>query len=303
MELLTTIINELTDVKISLTSPLLKTKVMASRIGNKPLLEWVNKELTGYKITDFIPDYRKTKAEVCGDYQMGHWKVTNEIINFPEFDEETTQRLYQMELTQSIQSLESLKADGNNYIAENFDQGQRQVIENYLSSQNTHFKLNNIFRRTPSTFVHDALSNVRDSLLNFMIQLEETYSYVSEIKELKTHSQEISKIMYTTINVKGDSNIITAGDENNINSTLNLNQDGASVLKSQLLLNGLDEGSIAELLLIVDIEHSEGKGQYGDLVKTWLIKMIGKSIDKSWNMPLSNAGAVLSDAIDKYYGY
>lgn len=303
MELLTTIINELTDVKISLTSPLLKTKVMASRIGNKHLLDWVNKELTGYKLTDVVPAYRITTAEVCGDYQKGPWKVTNEVINFPEFDEKTTIRLYQLELTQSIQSLESLKADGNNYIVEHFDKGQRQVIENYLTAENVYFKLYSVFRRTPSTFVLDVLSNVRDSLLSFIIQLEETYSFVSEIKELRNHSQEISRIMYTTINVSGNSNVITSGDENIINIPIAGKEDRTSILKMQLLSNGLAEESIAELLSIIDVERFETKGQYGDLLKAWIIKMVGRSIDKSWDIPLSNASAVLSNAIDKYYGY
>lgn len=48
MKLLDTIISELVNVEISLSSPLLKTKILASRLQNKELLEWVNNELKGY---------------------------------------------------------------------------------------------------------------------------------------------------------------------------------------------------------------------------------------------------------------
>lgn len=301
MELISTIINELTDVKISLTSPLLKSKVLASRIQNEQLLTWINKELTGYLFNDNVPSYRKTKGQICGDWLNGQWNATNQVIPFPDFDEETNRRIYELELTQSIQSLESLKADGKNYIAEAFDSKQRQVLEGYIRSQNPRLTLFNIYRRVPSTFVLDILSNVRDNLLNFMIQLEESYSYISEIKELRYHSSEITKIWNTTINNSGDGNLINTGDNNHIKSNIAIKKGDFESLKQYLTSQEIDNESINELIGVIDLEPPSSDGKFGILVREWVGKMITKALDGSWKISIAAAGEILITALHKYY--
>ncbi|MBB5623208.1 hypothetical protein HDE69_004291 [Pedobacter cryoconitis] len=302
MELISTIINELTNINISLTSPLLKTKVLAKRLQNQQLLEWVNNELTGYKISEVIPAYRKTNGEICGNWQNGNWHATNRVINFPEFNEETTQSLYEIQLTQSIQALESLNADGRNYIAETIDTGQKRVLESYLKSQNPYFNLLEIYRRTPSTFIHDVLSNIRDSLLNFMLQIEESYDYVSEIKELKQHNNEITKIMNTTINNSGDGNILNTGSNNEITNIVTIKKGDKNALKEHLLRNKLDIDSIEDLLKIVDLEKPKSNDNFGNQVTLWIGKMINKAVDGSWQIGISAAGGIIATALQQYYG-
>ena len=50
MELISQIINDLIDEEKSLNSALLKTKVLASRIQNQNLLDWINNELSGLSL-------------------------------------------------------------------------------------------------------------------------------------------------------------------------------------------------------------------------------------------------------------
>lgn len=56
MDLVSRIINELVDDKSSLNGALLKTKVLASRIGNQELIAWTNSELSGYDDESELPD-------------------------------------------------------------------------------------------------------------------------------------------------------------------------------------------------------------------------------------------------------
>ncbi|MFN9898037.1 MAG: hypothetical protein ACK55Z_04405, partial [bacterium] len=65
--MLTEIIDTLSDDTKSLTTPLLKVKVLATRIGNESLLKWVNNELDGYKTSDSVPEYRKAKGNPRGN--------------------------------------------------------------------------------------------------------------------------------------------------------------------------------------------------------------------------------------------
>ena len=225
MQLISTIINELTDVDISLTSPLLKTKVLASRIRHEELKIWAGNELIGYSNIKSLPSYRITKGEICADYINGRYHVTSQPIPMPAFDEEITDRLYTMHFTQSLQNLESLAASNSGYLTELFEPEQKKVLVHYLESQNAQARILNISIRTPANFLVDILANIRARLLDFALQLEEKYEFVTEIKELGLHNNEITHIMNstinnnvlsTTINSTGTGNTITTGSNNDI---------------------------------------------------------------------------------------
>ncbi len=62
--LLDEIIVTLSDENGSLTSALLKTKVLLHSIGKKDLASWVTHELKGYPDEGSIPEYRKISSEV-----------------------------------------------------------------------------------------------------------------------------------------------------------------------------------------------------------------------------------------------
>jgi len=49
---ITDIVNQLTDTTSSLTSILLKVKVLAVRLKNQRLIDWVTKEIEGYEASD-----------------------------------------------------------------------------------------------------------------------------------------------------------------------------------------------------------------------------------------------------------
>ena len=66
MKLIHEIINELIDTDKSISSPLLKTKVLASRLQNDVLLNWVSYELKGYHTGGDLPDYRKYSGNITG---------------------------------------------------------------------------------------------------------------------------------------------------------------------------------------------------------------------------------------------
>ncbi len=55
------IIEELTNPSKSLAAPILKTKVLASRIKNQEIIDWADKEMAGYRDRDDqLPDYNKS---------------------------------------------------------------------------------------------------------------------------------------------------------------------------------------------------------------------------------------------------
>src|SRR4051812_5192424 len=109
MELLSGIINDLVDDSISLQRSLLKMKVLASRINNKILLNWVTSELEGYNDPDSItPPYRKTAAIVIGSYINGRAHFKNVAIPISGLSKNFEDFLMTFDLPSGIQTIESM---------------------------------------------------------------------------------------------------------------------------------------------------------------------------------------------------
>lgn len=302
MRLLSTIVNELTDVDVSLTSPLLKTKVLASRLQHQDLLQWVNNELKGYSDFSEVPDYRRTKGEIAASYINGNWHATNQVLNLPEFDEVTTENLYTMHFVQSVQALESYQSDESNYIAEMLSGGQRTVMERYLEASNPYLQLSKIYRRVPCNFVLEILSHIRNRLLEFTLQIENEYGSISEINELKPHINTITKIMNTTINNSGDGAIINSGNENSIQAKVTVRKGNKDYLQQELIKAKVTQKDVDELLAVVDNEPPTSKSSFGNAVNDWIKKMLSKAVDGSWQVSIGAAGNILAEALQRYYG-
>lgn len=88
MKLLESIIKDLIITNVPLNDPLLKTKVLASRIENYQLLEWVNSELNGYIEDAILPDYRVEYGVLMGNYLNGGFQISNAQILIPNISKE-----------------------------------------------------------------------------------------------------------------------------------------------------------------------------------------------------------------------
>ena len=219
-ELAEVIINELTNINISLTSPLLKTKVLAYRIQNQDLLDWCNHELTGYLLLDQVPEYRRTTGDIYADYVKGTQVVRDQFVDLKGGPE-----LYEMHMCQGIQTLETYTSP---FVGETFEGAQRQVIVDHLSSQNRNLQISRIYKKTPANIVLDILSTVRNRLLDFMLEMERTYEQVSDIKELKVFNPAITNIVHNNITNFGDGGIFNTGPEAHIVAEISVDKSTGS---------------------------------------------------------------------------
>lgn len=305
MQLIETITNELTDVNLSLTSPLLKTKLLASRIGNQTLLTWVTNELNGYKNQAELPEYRKTTGEIVGDYINGTNMVKNHVLPIPSFDSSFDDELRSFELFDGIEPLEQMSALYNENLLKPFNQGQVTIFQNLLANHaNTfmNFSLMSVGVRVPASTVKKVLNAVRNQLLDFMIGLETEFGLEVKIETLQSNKQKITTIMSTTINTNGDGNLINTGAGANITYSSTINKGNQEALKKSLLENEVGESDANELLTVIDSESPVSATEFGPKVSQWVYKMIGKAMDNSWKIGVSAAGGVLGKLICQYYG-
>ena len=306
MKLINDIINELIDTDKSLSSPLLKTKVLASRLQNEILLHWVSNELKGYTKTEDLPEYRKYHGNISGTYINGNLQYNDQPVPTFGLKMETAEMLSSMDFHQSISSLEMLKEENKSGLLEHTFPAELTGIiqENWRKMGNPYLQLINCKKSISANAVVEILAFVRNNLLDFMLKIDSEFGNISEIDELKTKKIEIATIMnQTIINNTGDGNILNAGENVQITANIKIAKDSKIDLLKYLQDIGISKEDTSELIEIIDKEVPNFDNKtFGHKVNTWTQKMLGKALDGTWNIGIGAAGNFLAEAIKAYYG-
>jgi len=306
MKLISDIINELVDSDKSISSPLLKTKVLASRLNNQTLLSWVNKELSGYNSKDELLEYRIVGCLLMGTYLNGNTQFTNQTLPTYGLDENFEKTMKEMKFFQSVSGLESLLENKKTARLDYpFPAEVLGILQDNIEKKgNPYFQLISAKKTVSVGIVNEILSVVRNKLLDFMLQLDKEFGNLTEIEDLRMKREEISTIMnHTIINASGDGNIVNTGDNSEIKAKINITKGNKEELKKQLKKNGISSSDSQDLIEIIDLEKPNSTSKtFGKKVNEWTQKMIGKALDGTWSIGVGAAGNLLTEAIKMYYG-
>ncbi|MXV49460.1 hypothetical protein GS399_00630 [Pedobacter sp. HMF7647] len=298
------IIKLLSDDEKSLTTPLLKTQVFASRIGNVPLYEWVNKELNGFNYSDEIPEYRIAKASPIGTISDGYNYQQNTMLPVSIFGDKIAKELIKFKIDDGVKSLEDtstgkygdtiIKPMGADFCAMLTREAQKngaeiQIIEGRIQVHIGEFV--------------NSISKIRAKFLDLILKLEQQFPEIDEYSIDKNELNKSVTHIMTQINIhsSGEGNIITSGNHNTITANVNVTKGDISGLKDELIKNKVNIDDTNEIADIVAVESLENN-QFGPNVKKWLSKMVNKSIEGSWEVGVAAAGGLLVELLKKYYG-
>lgn len=307
MNLISDIINDLVDNDKSLNSALLKTKVLASRIKNKDLIDWVNKEINGYSSNSELPNYRKNiSTHVKGDYISGNMHYKNQSIPVVGLNEKFNSNLSKTHFTNSIIALEFLVKDTKSTtLMYPFPAEIVSIIEeNWINMGNPYLQLINARKIIPTNSITEILVQVRNKLLDFMLEIDSEYGDLTEIKDLTEKTNEISKIMnQTIINNNGDGNVSNTGDNSSINYSNNITKNNLEELKSYFKEIGISDKDVEELVEVIDDEKPNIETKtFGKKVNSWVQKMLGNALEGSWKIAVGSAGTLLTQGLKSYFG-
>jgi len=307
MEILSDIIKNLLDENTSLTSALLKTKYFATKIKNVQLLEWVNNELNGYKHNKDVPDYRRVICHVYGSYLNGNIQMKEQVIPVFELSKKYNFRFDERYFKDNIASLEDvIKNKENSKLSIPFNSELLGTIEEHLISLgNPYLRMISAYQYIPKTVITNIIFQTRNVLLEFMLKIDSDYGDVTDFKVLISKSKEIEKIMSNIIiNNYGDGNISNTGNNTKIDAIINISKNDIQKLQEELLKNGVNQNDIDELVTIIDNDnHDIDNKKFGSSTNGWYTKMIGKTLDGSWNITTGVAAGVLTEIINQYLGF
>lgn len=306
MKLINDIINELIDTDKSISSPLLKTKVLASRLQNQTLLNWVSNELKGYENSTELPDYRKYRGNITGTYINGNLQYNDQPVPTLGIKRDFEDFLYSMDFHQSISSLETLKGENKSGKLEHTFPAEVTglIQQNWRKMGNPFLQLVNCKKSISVNAVVEILAFVRNNLLDFMLKIDAEFGNITEIEELKTKKEEIANIMnQTIINNSGFGNVVNTGDKAKITATITITKGNKEELAKHLQDIGLSIDDTSELVSIIDTEQPNFENKtFGQKVNNWTQKMLGKALDGSWNIGIGAAGNLIAEAVKTYYG-
>jgi hypothetical protein len=309
MNIITEIINLLTDNDSSITNALLKIKVFSMRLKNNFLTEWIDKELTGYKTNDELPSYRKSGCNLVGNYINGNWKMENQILatmNLPDWVRESVE---QMDFYQSISVLESyIKDDKMKTISISIPAEVIGIItDTYQNLGNPYLTVYSAYKKVHIGAVKQIITEVRNRTLDLMLKLEQEFGFDIEIHALIEKKSDVNFLIQNimnqiTINNEGEGNVINTGNNNEIISKINISKLDFESLKKELSKNNVAETDINDLEQII-IEKPDKKSKlFGPKVNNWIKKMLDKSLDGTWQVGIATAGTLLGELLKKYYG-
>lgn len=285
---------------------LLKVRLLAARLGSKPLAEWVKHESEGYPQNSPLPGYRiipvSYTATFSGPFGSG---IKNAPIASYLIEKFAGKKWNKYEMRQSISAVDELlaaspKGSGLLYIsaANLILLLQGKVYKDYACNDVT-----GILSRASLAEIRHA---VRSRVLELTIEFEKSVPEASTIvmgsaqtdpSESSTVATQISQqIIYgdmTSISVTG------TGAQINIS----IGKGDTQGLIEYLKHAGITEPDARQLAEIVAGEAPESKEEpLGKKAKNWLVENIKKAANGTWKVGIAVATDVIKEALLRYYG-
>jgi len=297
MAVIADIISDLIDEKTSLTSALLRTKVLAHKLNNKRLGDWINNELNGYEGID-VPPYRKMKCQILGTFSGGFKLFKNAPVPIGNLDSKIQESLKMAVLKNSVSNIED-------FLREPQNSRMAFIIPPEICSQLSDYVGCDIMvanKELGRTQLVQLLTNVRSKLLEFLMELKHEIGDIEFMDDKNVDGDKVDRLFNASI--IGDGNVFLVGDHNYQSAQITINKGDLEKLKETFLKAGLSEQDVNELEDAISCDKPDvAKKTFGEKVRNWIGKMFNKSLDGSWKISTGAAGTLLAEAIKKFYGF
>ena len=208
------IINELTDDSKKLSNTLLKIKVLATRINNASLLNWVNNELEGYAL-DNLPKYRIIEdQQIFGNLSNGYYILNQQVIPTQHLSKKHKVQMTTSKMSEGITHIEGLSSF-NDKTKSLISTLPAEALPLLSKGYEDEWAVIGAYIKMDSSVFTNLLTIVKSKLLELMLALEEDLS-ADEILSLFT-TDAIKEKANNVINnyIYNNSNVFTT----NANST------------------------------------------------------------------------------------
>jgi len=278
------------DENILITKLIRKALIVASKLNLSDFMKWIEKEINGYDEVSEIPEYRNVTGEVKAiNPNNGIW-IPLLWPNAPE-------GVYDRKINQKISEIEYNYKSADGILVVPFPQERIQFfIKNFNVPSPPYLIIN-------KAALAGILESVKDIILKWSLKLEkegifgEGMVFSKEEQEKAINNQQIK--------IDNFYGILGSTFMGEVRQELNIvvkNNDLESLLK-YLKSKGINSEDLENLRHSIKIDPKpKQKNKFGGNVSKWIGKMIEKASSGAWNVSLSIAVNILTNAICSYYG-
>lgn len=209
-----TIIKELVDPQTKLKDTLLKVQVLAFKIKNTKLKEWVDNELNGF-IGKEVPLYRKIPSAVFGNLIQdrgfgGMMTRNNHALPIEYLKKDLRDAMMSVSINSSVSELEHMIEKGGEYQI-----NIPHVIYNEISKLFSNgWVVDSAWQKLSLNNVEGIISSIKSNLLTFLLELADEIGEKENI-DIMEHNNKIDNLFDKTIgNLNGETINISIGTDN-----------------------------------------------------------------------------------------
>lgn len=211
-EWIESIVEDLVTPDKKLSEILYKVQVLAHRMKNEELKQWVDGELNGY-IGKETPEYRTVPSEVLGNLiqNAGFNILTRNNVPLPVeyLEEKYWKMLLRHSIVSKVAELERMAAEGSD-VKINLPHAIYSLFTDIISN----WAVDTACQRISINSIVGILSTVRSTLLNFLLELQTEFGE-RDYSKIFEKEATVDKIYRKTIgSISGNQIHISVGDEN-----------------------------------------------------------------------------------------
>jgi hypothetical protein len=300
--LLQQIEEEAVDSKSDVAALLRKCIVLASRLQNQPLKQWLKKELNGYKTNDELPSYRIIPCNSLGVFYGSGWsKLSDAPIPPSCIPEKYRKIMSEVTILDGIGELQSIV---------NKDENEESICQPWpadliaLVSRSIYRNMSMVsaHKTCPATAIIGILETIRSRILDFVLALEENCPEAGEaIGSTKLDKKEIDQMVTNNI-FKGVGNVALQCGTVSQNNTVNVEKGNWILLENLLREAKIEAEHIRELKDILEKDPPKSKTNLGSHLSAWIGTICAKAASGLYSIPFDTISNVLAGAICKYMG-
>lgn len=301
MPLLEEIQSAAIDSASDLGAILRRCKVLATRLGSRPLEEWLLWESNGYPHNTKLPDYRvwplTIKGHFAGPFGSGMRNAPIPSICIPE---DIRESMTTCKCRQSVSTLEQMLSSTTAGVL-HADLGDLSVLLGMGVYQGSNCI--QAWGEFGIGCVVEALNAVRNRILDFALAIEKEYPSAGERSSgaPPIDQARVTQIFNTTVH-GGAMNLVGSADRSSVN--LIMQPHDFEWIRGELQRLGASSAEIRSLEESLEADPKPtAPNQFGPRVAAWLGDAVKAAASGAWKTGVDVAGAVLCKMLSRYYGF
>lgn len=300
MPLLEDIQSEAVDSSSDLGTLLRKCKVLGANLDSKSLEDWLLYESNGYPSDAVLPDYRiwplELKGHFAGPFGSGLRNAPIPSVCVPKNWRDKVSKLH---YGQSIATIEQLLRENNGGMLHT-NMGDLAV----LLGTKVYDGMNciQVWGEFGSSELVEVINAVRNRILDFVLAIrkEDPSAGESKFGYSTLQTGRVNQI-FNTIVYGGNANLVGNSEQSTVH--FGVQENNFETVSSYLKSIGVEQTDIDDLRDAIQGDDLPTRPEaYGSGVSAWIAKMIGKAASGAWQIGIAAAGALLAQALAKYYG-